>query len=60
MAGELGTYRLTHAKGNVYARVTEKYSISIPLEQTEKVYTGRIETVTHVKVWELDEPFLQG
>ncbi len=50
MAGELGTYRLTHAKGNVYARVTEKYSISIPLEQTEKVYTGRIETVTHVKV----------
>lgn len=50
MLGELGTYRLTHAKGNVYARVTEKYSISIPLEQTEKVYTGRTETIKHVKV----------
>jgi len=50
MMGELGTYRLANAKGNVYARVTEKFTISIPLEQTEKVFTGRTKTVRHVKV----------
>jgi similar to stage IV sporulation protein len=50
MLGDLGTYRLTHAKGNVYARVTEKYTISIPLEQTEKIYTGKTDTVKSVKV----------
>lgn len=50
MVGELGTYRLTHAKGNVYARVNEKFSITIPLEQTEKIYTGKTKTVKQVKV----------
>lgn len=50
MVGELGTYRLTNAKGNVYARVTEKFSIPIPLEQTEKVYTGNTKTVKNIKV----------
>ena len=50
MLGKLGTYRLTHARGDVYAEVTEKYSISIPLEQTEKVYTGRRETIKDITV----------
>jgi len=45
LPGNYGTYRLTHAAGEVYANVTEKYSISIPLEQTEKIYTGETKTI---------------
>lgn len=44
--GELGSTRLTNARGRVIARVTEEYSIEIPLVMSEKVYTGQTETKT--------------
>lgn len=50
MLGRLGTYRLTHARGDVYAEVTEKFSISIPLELTEKKYTGKTETIKSTEI----------
>lgn len=48
--GKFENYRLTHARGEVYAEVTEKYSISIPLEQTEKIYTGKTEDIKTMTV----------
>lgn len=45
MLGKLGTYRLTHARGDVYAEVKEKHTIIIPLEQTQKVYTGKTQKI---------------
>lgn len=50
MRGRFDTDRLTHACGEVYARVIEKYSITIPLEQTEKIFTGKTETITSTDI----------
>ena len=44
------TYRLTRARGRVFAEVKENVTISIPLEQTEKLYTGKSRSVSSVKV----------
>ncbi len=45
MPSRLGSYRLAHARGEVYAEVKEKYYIEIPLEQTEKKYTGKTQKI---------------
>lgn len=42
-------YRLVRARGTVMARTTLTYRIEIPLETTEKVYTGKTTTRFSVK-----------
>lgn len=36
-----GTLRTTRARGRIYARTVREFLVEIPLETTEKVYTGR-------------------
>lgn len=43
MQGAYGEYYVYHAYGSVKARVYREFSVIIPLETTEKVYTGREE-----------------
>jgi len=43
MQGAYGEYYIHHAYGSVKARVYREFSVIIPLETTEKVYTGREE-----------------
>ncbi len=42
-------YRLVRARGTVSARTTMTYPIEVPLEITEKVYTGEVKTYKSVK-----------
>lgn len=44
MQGAYGEYYIHHAYGSVKATVYREFSVIIPLESTEKVYTGRTET----------------
>ncbi len=43
MQGAYGEYYLHHAYGSVKARVYREFSVIIPMQTTEKVYTGRTE-----------------
>ena len=40
-SNENGDYRTTRAEGEIFARVLREFSIEVPFEITEKVYTGR-------------------
>lgn len=40
-SNENGDYRTTRAEGEIFARVLREFSIEVPFETTEKVYTGR-------------------
>lgn len=42
--GNNGSYRPTHARGSVYAAVSETFISKIPLSRITKVYTGNTET----------------
>ena len=42
-------YRLVRARGTVLARTTLSYEIEIPLEISEKVYTGKTKTYRSIK-----------
>ena len=42
--GTNGTYRPTHARGKVIAAVKRDYKIKIPLERTEKDFSGETQT----------------
>lgn len=44
-------YRLVRARGEVFARTTLTYRTEIPLETTEKVYTGRFQTQKSIKIF---------
>ena len=37
----VGSLRTTRARGKIYARTVREFFVEIPLESTEKVYTGR-------------------
>ena len=50
MLGKFGQYRPTHARGEVLARVREKFTVTISLEQEEKIYTGRTETIKSIDI----------
>lgn len=40
-SNENGDYRTTRAEGEIFARTLRQFSIEVPFEITEKVYTGR-------------------
>ena len=44
-------YRLVRARGEVTARVTLTYTVEIPYQTTEKVYTGSFEKQKSVKIF---------
>ncbi len=48
MEGTNGTFRPTHARGNVMAMVEQKFRVEIPLIQIQKKYTGTTETKSTV------------
>lgn len=36
------TYRLERAEGKVYAKITRDFSVTVPYEEVQKVYTGEV------------------
>lgn len=57
--GKNGTFRPTHARGIVYAAVTETFETEIPLSRSSKYYTGATQTKTFYRIlgWELPNLF---
>lgn len=44
-------YRLVRARGEVLARTTLTFSVEIPYQTTEKVYTGQFQTKKSIKIF---------